>query len=255
MPAMPDTRQTLLVAAPDDPLANELVTALRASGINILVANAIALASRADEFAICTIILRPGQWRTTPVITTAMRCNPRYMIPVLAEPMSLPRAAWSTEAVNIKEPLSETVHELEAMIKKQLQTLSTDTRAASYFFRVCHNGYWAIERFDSDGGQGHQLAEGFVTAQTSYTLVATSQGDTQSLSLDGANSHNHTRFNPEDNRSHSAYDVRRIRHSRNRHILKLLFHSHLLIMLYPVPVSHSINSLAIDPRLNSSALV
>jgi hypothetical protein len=124
MQASSDMRQVLLVAAPNDPQAGELVTGLRASGVNVLVANTIALASRADEFAICIIILRPGQWRTTPVITTAMRSNPPYMIPVLAEPMPLPSAAWSTEAVNVKDPLSETVEELKVLIHKQLQISS-----------------------------------------------------------------------------------------------------------------------------------
>ena len=60
-------RQVLLVASPDDPQATQLATALRASGISIVIANTIALAARADEFAICIIILRPGQWRTSAV--------------------------------------------------------------------------------------------------------------------------------------------------------------------------------------------
>lgn len=127
MQATPYARQTLLVAAPDDPLASELVTALRALGTNILVGNTIALASRADEFAICIVILRPGQWRTTTTVATAMRCNPHYMIPILAEPMPLPNGAWATEAINVKEPLSETAHELEALVNKQLQASSNDT--------------------------------------------------------------------------------------------------------------------------------
>src|SRR5215472_1769783 len=100
MSASSDIRQVLLVAAPDDTQADELVTELRASGVNVLVANTLALASRADEFPICIVILHPGQWRTTPTITTVIRSNPQYMIPVLAEPMSLPNAAWSTEAIN-----------------------------------------------------------------------------------------------------------------------------------------------------------
>lgn len=105
-----------------------ITTALRASGVSVLVANTITLASQADEFAICIILLRPGQWRTTPVITTTMRSNPHYMIPVLAEPMSLPAGTWSTEAIILKEPLSETVHELERLINKQLLIAAKDTR-------------------------------------------------------------------------------------------------------------------------------
>lgn len=120
----PDPRQVLLVAAPNDTQASALLMGLRASGINILLANTIALASRADEFAACIILLRPGQWRTTSAISTAMRCNPRSLIPVLAEPMSLPSASWSTEAINVKEALSETVHELEVIINNQIHIAS-----------------------------------------------------------------------------------------------------------------------------------
>jgi len=61
----------------------------------------------------------------------------------------------------------------------------TDTRAAGYSFAVCSNGYWDIQRYDSHGGNGHLLAEGYVNPQTSYTMVATSNRDVQSLSLDG----------------------------------------------------------------------
>jgi hypothetical protein len=60
----------------------------------------------------------------------------------------------------------------------------TDRQAAGYSFMVCSNGYWSILRYDSAGGQGHQLAEGYVDQQTSYTMVATSNGDAQSLALD-----------------------------------------------------------------------
>lgn len=128
-PITPAIRQVLLVASPNDTHTSELITtALRASGVSVLVANTITLASRADEFAICIILLRPGQWRTTPVITTAMRSNPHYIIPVLVEPMPLPAGTWSTEAITLKEPLSETIYELEILIYQQLQIVERDTR-------------------------------------------------------------------------------------------------------------------------------
>jgi hypothetical protein len=128
-PITPAIHQILLAASPNDTSISELIiAALRASGASVLVADTITLASQADEFAICIILLHPGQWRITPVITTAMRSNPRYMIPVLAEPMSLPAGAWSTEALLLKEPLSETVHELELLINKQLLIAARDTR-------------------------------------------------------------------------------------------------------------------------------
>jgi hypothetical protein len=60
-----------------------------------------------------------------------------------------------------------------------------DTRAAGYNFEVCSYGFWQLLRYDSNGGEGHKLAEGSVNPQNSYLMVATSQGDTQSLSLDG----------------------------------------------------------------------
>jgi hypothetical protein len=128
-PIIPIIRQVLLVTSPNDtPISELITTTLRASGVSVRLADTITLASQADEFAICIIILRPGQWRTTPVITTAMRSNPRCMIPVLAEPMALPAGAWSTEVLLLKEPLSETVHELELLINKQLLIAAKDTR-------------------------------------------------------------------------------------------------------------------------------
>lgn len=123
------TRQVLLVASPNDISISELITtALREAGVNVQIADTLTMASQADEFAICIILLRPGQWRTTPVITTAMRSNPHSMIPILAEPMALPAGALSTEALLLKEPLSETVHELELLINKQLLIAAKDTR-------------------------------------------------------------------------------------------------------------------------------
>ncbi len=127
MPIPSAIRQVLLVASPNDISISELITtALRGKGVNVQIADTLTVASRADEFALCIILLRPGQWRTTPTITTAMRSNPRSMIPVLTEPMSLPAGAWSTAAIILKEPLSETVQELEILINKQLQVAARD---------------------------------------------------------------------------------------------------------------------------------
>ena len=61
----------------------------------------------------------------------------------------------------------------------------TDTQNAAYSFTVCSNGYWAIQRYDTNGGQGHLLAKGYVNPQTFYTMVATSNHNVQSLALDG----------------------------------------------------------------------
>src|SRR5579859_2644081 len=124
-------RQVLIVAAPNDPQAGELARALRAWWLNTTIAETAGLASAlADQAAVCIIVLRPGQWRSTPSITTAIRSNPRYMIPLLAEPMPLPMGTWATEPINMKEPLSETAKELEALITTFLQTLPTSASAS-----------------------------------------------------------------------------------------------------------------------------
>lgn len=116
-------RQVLVAAAPDDSQAVELVKALRLLGLSATIAQTVGVASLADEAAVCIIVLRPEKWRTTPSITTAMRCNPRYMIPVLAESMPLPPGSWATEPINIKESLTETAHELVTLITSYIQTL------------------------------------------------------------------------------------------------------------------------------------
>ncbi len=116
-------QQVLVAAAPNDPQAIGLVKELRLLGLSTTLAETVGLASLADEVAVCIIVLRPLKWRTTPSITTAMRCNPRYMIPVLAEPMLLPSGSWATEPINIKESLTETAQELETLISGYLQTV------------------------------------------------------------------------------------------------------------------------------------
>jgi hypothetical protein len=115
--------QVLVAAAPNDQQAIGLVKELSLMGLNTTLAETVGLASLADEVAVCIIVLRPVQWRTTPSITTAMRCNPRYMIPVLAEPMPLPNGSWATEPISIKESLAETAQELETLITGYLQTV------------------------------------------------------------------------------------------------------------------------------------
>jgi hypothetical protein len=60
-----------------------------------------------------------------------------------------------------------------------------DTQSGGYGFLVCSNGAWSIRRFDSQGGEGHILSEGFVSANSSYLVEADAQGSQQSLKLDG----------------------------------------------------------------------
>src|SRR5215469_16613450 len=115
-------RQVLVAAAPNDPQAIGLVKELRILGLSVTIAETVGLASLADEVAVCVIVLHPIKWRTTPSITTAMRCNPRYMIPVLTEPMALPNGSWVTEPIIIKESLTETAKQLETLISGYIQT-------------------------------------------------------------------------------------------------------------------------------------
>lgn len=61
----------------------------------------------------------------------------------------------------------------------------TDQDAASYSFQVCSDGYWRIERFDSQGGKGHLLGEGSLPTKASYLVEADAHGSQQSLELDG----------------------------------------------------------------------
>ena len=116
-------RQVLIAAAPNDPQAIGLVKELRLLGLSTTLAETVGLASLADEVAVCIIVLRPVTWRTTPSITTAMRCNPRYMIPLLAEPMLLPSGSWASEPISIKESVAETAQELETLITGYMQTV------------------------------------------------------------------------------------------------------------------------------------
>lgn len=119
-------RQVLVAAAPGDWQAFELAEELRALGLDVVVAETVEQASHADEFAVCVIVLRPEKWRITPSITTAMRCNPRYMLPVLAEPMSLPSGSWAARPISIEEPLTQTAKELEEFIVSYLRILANE---------------------------------------------------------------------------------------------------------------------------------
>ena len=124
-------RQILIATAPNDPQAIGLAKELRTLGMNIIVAETVGLASQADEVGACIILLRLGQWRSTPSIVTAMRCNPRYMIPVLAEPMPLPNGSWATEPVKIRESLTTTAKELQILITNYFQTLPESPAASA----------------------------------------------------------------------------------------------------------------------------
>ncbi|WP_149403676.1 hypothetical protein [Dictyobacter arantiisoli] len=117
-------RRVLVAVAPDDRQAIELIKALRMQGLTVLVASTVVLAAQADEVAVCVVVLHPETWRSTLPIIVAMRCNPRYMIPVLEEPMMLPRAAWATEPFALSEFPAETARALAQMIRHHFQTVA-----------------------------------------------------------------------------------------------------------------------------------
>ncbi|GCE21760.1 hypothetical protein [Dictyobacter kobayashii] len=117
-------RRVLVAVAPDDMQAIELVKAMRALGLTVIIAATIGLASQADDVAVCVVVLNPEKWRSTPSVVTAMRRNPRYMIPVLEEPMNLPRAAWGSEPFYLSETPAETAKALVALIRHHLQSMS-----------------------------------------------------------------------------------------------------------------------------------
>lgn len=117
-------RRVLVAVASDDVQAIELVQAMRAQGLTVMIATTVGLASQADDVAVCVIVLHPETWRATPSIVTAMRRNPRFMIPVLEEPMALPRAAWATEPFYITDSPAQSAKALVTFIRHHLQIVS-----------------------------------------------------------------------------------------------------------------------------------
>lgn len=125
-----EERHVLVVAEANDFQALGLVEALSALELNVTIADTEELASHADEVAVCIIVLHPETWQSSPSITTAIRCKPRYMFPVVAEPMLLPDASWTTDPINIKESLAMTAQELAALITRYFEIIA-ESEAAS----------------------------------------------------------------------------------------------------------------------------
>lgn len=118
-------RKILVASAPNDAQAIQLVKELRLRGLNVLIAETVGLAALASDMAVCIVVIRPGVWRTTPAVMTAIRCNPPCLIPVLAEAMELPNGAWTMEPVTLDEgeQFMQAVNELASRITSYLQTL------------------------------------------------------------------------------------------------------------------------------------
>lgn len=126
----PRARHVLVVAAPQDAQAGELVNALREAGLNVILANTELLASQANEVGVCILVLRPELWHETPAITAALQCNPSYMIPLLVEPMELPEGPWTSEPISLEEPIDETAQKLVAHITEYFRSLPEEVTLA-----------------------------------------------------------------------------------------------------------------------------
>lgn len=99
----PRQPQILVASAPGDPRAIRLVDDLLAMGWQVILADTPELAEELAPSAICIAVLRPRYWNAPPIAAT-VRANPPYLIPVMAEPMALPRGPWSFEPIPMESP-------------------------------------------------------------------------------------------------------------------------------------------------------
>ena len=109
----------LVAAAPQDEQAFALVRKMRDARLRVIFANTATMAAHADEAAVYLAVLRPDTWKT-PTIATVMRLKPTCLIPVLAEPMELPRGPWTHEALSIGENLNESTQEIIQVVRDYL---------------------------------------------------------------------------------------------------------------------------------------
>src|SRR5579875_1863458 len=99
----PGRAKVLIAAAPGDPRAIRLANDLRDMGWDVLLAETPDVATTHAAEAICIAVLRPRYWNAPP-IAAMVSADPPYLIPVLAEPMSLPRGPWSFEPIPMNSP-------------------------------------------------------------------------------------------------------------------------------------------------------
>ncbi len=117
-----DSSVSILVAAgPQDAQATALVWAMRDAGLRVIFAGTMTLAARASEMAVCVVVLRPYTWKT-PTIATVMRARPACLIPVLAEPMDLPRGPWTHEAICLGNDPAQAAQETIQAVRDYLAT-------------------------------------------------------------------------------------------------------------------------------------
>lgn len=81
--------------------AERLAEELEALGYETTIIDQPRRADRALEADACVIFLTPDGWRD-PAIVEVIRNRPASMIPVLAAPMDLPRARWSSEPIPMR---------------------------------------------------------------------------------------------------------------------------------------------------------
>ena len=125
---LPDLLPSILLASgPQDERAIALVQTLREAGLRVIFAENVTIAAReAGEAAACVAVLRPETWKTQ-TIATMMRAKPDCFIPVLAEPMNLPRGPWTKPAIDLS---TSSEQELLQMLREYLATRVTPLQAA-----------------------------------------------------------------------------------------------------------------------------
>lgn len=108
-----DRSPSILVASgPQDEQAIALVQALRDAGLRVIFAETVTLAARlASEAVACVAVLRPDTWKCQ-TITVVTRARPGCLIPVLAEPMKLPRGPWTRPAIDLSNDPAQGTQEL-----------------------------------------------------------------------------------------------------------------------------------------------
>jgi hypothetical protein len=99
----PSPRELLvaLVTPHAYPRAQRLADELEAIGYRVIIVDVPAKARRALDADACVIVLTPEEWRD-PAIGEVMRSRPQVIVPLLAAPMDLPRAAWSADPVSMR---------------------------------------------------------------------------------------------------------------------------------------------------------
>lgn len=110
-PSVEQSITVMIAAGPQDEQARALVQAMRKAGLKILFAETVNIAARASEATACVTVLRPDTWKTQAV-ATVMRAKPACLIPVLAEPMDLPRGPWTHAAISLVDDSEQGTQQL-----------------------------------------------------------------------------------------------------------------------------------------------